>query len=354
MTNTLLALHCFGIYGFHQPNLPWFYTLPIMSYFTIGFSIAVWLTFTRFRPRTGYSENMSPDSTSSLFPDRPIRPLPKRTIRQRLSPEVAKTIKYPPAPQNIPPLFAYPYNAKEDSGILGSEPPSVTNRENASQLGQEAALRRNGLSGEYHEESLVGQARRALISRPFQDGAFRTPQRPQRPLQARHNAIQPPPSATSSVDGYDSFENTNNKKKRKIPTAGESILNGTHVLNDSSALGMPSPPTTGDEGPGDSTSTVPTPYYQSGGASVSTQGISGPGRGRYGRTRNGRSPLRTLPDPNNAWNGRTPKLRGPGQCPSPPGGKSHSLASNPFPHLFLHVVWSATINFSYCFSIQLV
>lgn len=290
-----------------------------MVLYIAGFSIALWLTFARFRRRIGYSENMSPDSASSLFPDRPIRPLPKRRLRERLSPDVADTIKYPPAPQNIPPLFAYPYNAKEEPGLLGPEPSPVVNRENIAELGQEASLRRNGLGGEYHDESLMGQARRALVSRPFQDSqssAFRTPQRP---TQARHNGTQPPPSTTSSADGYDSFENTNNKKKRKIPTAGETILNGTHVLNDSSALGMPSPPTTGDEGPGDLTGAVPSPYYQSGG-SPNTQGISGPGRGRYGRVRNGRSPLRTLPDPNGVWNGRTPKLRSTGQYPSPPRG----------------------------------
>ncbi len=307
------------------------YTLLIISFFVTGFSIAVWLTLARLRRRTGYSENMSPDSASSLFPDRPIRPLPKRRLRERLSPDVADSIKYPPAPQNLPPLFAYPYNSKEELGLLGHEPSNVINRENVAELGQEAGLRRNGLSGEHPDESLIGQARRALVSRPFQDSpgsAFRTPQRP---TPVRHNAIQPPPSTTSSADGYDSFENTNNKKKRKIPTAGETILNGTHILNDSSALGMPSPPTTGDEGPGDLTGAVPSPYYQSGGPSANTQGISGPGRGRYGRVRNGRSPLRTLPDPNGAWNGRTPKLRGPGQYPSPPRGTLYfiTLAPNP-------------------------
>lgn len=291
-----------------------------MSFFVAGFSIAVWLTFTRFRRRTGYSEKMSPDSASTLFPDRPIRPLPKRRLRERLSPDVADAIKYPPAPQNISPLFAYPYNPKEEVGLFGTEPSTVVNRENVAELGHDVGLRRNGLSGEHLDESLMGQARRALVSRPFQDtqnSAFRTPQRP---APARHSAVQPPPSTTSSADGYDSFENTNNKKKRKIPTAGETILNGTHVLNDSSALGMPSPPTTGDEGPGDSAGAVSSPYYQSGGPSANAQGISGPGRGRYGRVRNGRSPLRTLPDPNGAWNGRSPKLRGPGQYPSPPRG----------------------------------
>ncbi|RYP72189.1 hypothetical protein DL769_004503 [Monosporascus sp. CRB-8-3] len=269
---------------------------------------------------------MSPDSASSLFPDRPIRPLPKRRLRERLSPDVADTIKYPPAPQNIPPLFAYPYNSKEDFALLRTESSAIVNRENIGEPGQDTGLRRNGLDGELHDNSLIGQARRALVSRPFQDpqgNAYRTPQRP---AQARHNAVQPPPSTTSSADGYDSFENTNNKKKRKIPTAGETVLSGTHVLNDSSALGMPSPPTTSDEGSGELTGAAPAPYYQSGGTpSTNPQGISGPGRGRYGRARNGRSPLRTLPDPNGTWSGRTPKLRGLGQYPSPPRATAEKL-----------------------------
>ncbi|KAH9884155.1 hypothetical protein F4778DRAFT_763834 [Xylariomycetidae sp. FL2044] len=266
----------------------------------------------------GYSENMSPESTSSLFPERPIRPLPKRRLRERLSPEVADTIEYPPAPQTSSALFIYPYNSKEDSSLLGPEGANVTNRENVTRLGQETGHRRNMLGSENGGQSLSGHPRRSFGSRPLYDAAGQGSRGAQRSSEARHPIPQAPPSTASSADGYDSFENTNNKKKRKIPTAGESILNGTHTLNDLGILGIPSPPTTGDEGPGDSSGALPAPYYQSGGPTTNGQGISGPGRGRYGRVRNGRSPLRTLSDPNSNWPGRIPKTRPGLPYPPPP------------------------------------
>ncbi|KAK1238544.1 hypothetical protein MKX07_004120 [Trichoderma sp. CBMAI-0711] len=45
------------------------------------------------------------------------------------------------------------------------------------------------------------------------------------------------PSAASSVDGYESFENTNNKKKRKIPTTGDSLAsqNGGGIISNAIA-----------------------------------------------------------------------------------------------------------------------
>ncbi|KAI0600573.1 hypothetical protein F4775DRAFT_590132 [Biscogniauxia sp. FL1348] len=289
---------------------------------------ALWLTLSRLCWASGQPENMSPESSSSLFPDRPIRPLPKRRLRERLSPDVADSIKYPPTPQTTAPLFVYPYNAKDESTVLGPEPVNVASRENFARLGQDAGLRRNGLGTEHDDESLMGQARRALGSRTFHVSPGHATRTPQRPVQARHPNPQPPPSTASSADGYDSFENTNNKKKRKIPTAGETILNGTHVLNDPNAFGVPSPPTTGDEGPGDASGAISTPYYQSGGPTTNGQGISGPGRGRYGRVRNGRSPLRALSDPNSAWGGRNPKLRPGNQYPSPPGIENSGIISS--------------------------
>ncbi|KAI5925855.1 hypothetical protein F4810DRAFT_36023 [Camillea tinctor] len=276
----------------------------------------------------GQPENMSPESSSSVFPDRPIRPLPKRRLRERLSPDVADSIKYPPTPQATTPLFIYPYNSKDESTLLAPEPVNVASRENFARLGQDSALRRNGLGAgtEHDDESLMGQARRALGSRSFHVSPGHAIRSPQRPGQARHSNPQPPPSTASSADGYDSFENTNNKKKRKIPTAGETILNGTHVLTDPNAFGVPSPPTTGDEGPGDAPGSISTPYYQSGGPTTNGQGISGPGRGRYGRVRNGRSPLRALSDSNSNWGGRNPKLRPSNQYPSPP--RDNKIAEN--------------------------
>jgi hypothetical protein len=274
---------------------------------------------------------MSPDSVSSLFPDRPIRPLPKRRLRERLSPDVADTIKYPPAPQTKDPLFHYPYSLSETASRLSGRGSGWVETSNLGKLDVaehlQGAGRRNGNPGVDVHQFAAYQARRNLVSRPLHDSASHTARTPQRSNQStRHSHPQPPPSTASSADGYDSFENTNNKKKRKIPTAGEASLNGAHVLSDAGILGMPSPPGTGDEAsdvPGGSS----TPYYQMTGNMASAQGISGPGRGRYGRVRTGRSPLRALPDPNFGWTGRNAKLRPSSQQPPSPTGQYRFMLS---------------------------
>jgi hypothetical protein len=113
-----------------------------------------------------------------------------------------------------------------------------------------------------------------------------------------------PAKATSfGPDGYDAFENTNNKKKRKIPTSGN-LGNHSNLSADManmalSAAGGPNVVSL-DDGNGTG------PYYGSGNpASPAGSAISGPGRGRYGRnaSRNigGRTPLSVhVP---NAWLG---------------------------------------------------
>ncbi|KAI2639253.1 hypothetical protein GGS21DRAFT_506727 [Xylaria nigripes] len=275
----------------------------------------------------GTYENMSPDSTSSLFPDRPIRPLPKRRLRERLSPDVAESIKYPPVPQANTPLFVYPYNPRDDVPTASPDLVGTVGQGNGVKPGVlDSGFRRNGLTmAGRDDDSLMIQARRALGSRGFHESVehgFRVP----RSAQSRQPKPQPPPSTTSSADGYDSFENTNNKKKRKIPIAGEIVLNGTHVLNEPAAFGMPSPPGNGDDDGGDNVP-ISTPYYQSGGPLGNGQGISGPGRGRYGRVRNGRSPLRALPDSNANWTGRNMKLRAANQYPSPPAENSGIIST---------------------------
>lgn len=117
---------------------------------------------------------------------------------------------------------------------------------------------------------------------------------------SKHSKPLIPQSAASSIesaDGYDSFENTNNKKKRKIPTSGslgnhhttlsaEMAHMGISSSRDMEALNVDS-----DGGVGH--------YYGTGNSAIpaasSGTGISGAGRGRYGRSgpRNGggRSPL---------------------------------------------------------------
>jgi hypothetical protein len=280
---------------------------------------SLWLILSRYDV-LGTCEKMSPETTSSPFPDRPIRPLPKRRLRERLSPGVADSIKYPPAPQTSTPLFVYPYNSRDDASSVNPDSAGASGRESVVKLGGDAGFRRNGLMAARDDDSLMNQARRALGSRGFHEPVEHGFRVPPKSGQSRQTKPQAPPSTTSSADGYDSFENTNNKKKRKIPIAGETILNGAHVLSEPAGFGIPSPSATGEDDNGDHVPTS-TPYYQSGGPLSNGQGISGPGRGRYGRIRNGRSPLRTLSDSNANWPGRNLKLRNGNQYPSPPAGK---------------------------------
>lgn len=297
---------------------------------------SLWLILLRYGV-LGTPENMSPDSSSSLFPDRPIRPLPKRRIRERLSPDVADSIKYPPAPQANTPLFIYPYNSREDLPAIGIGAVGAISRDSALKTEGGSVLRRSGAAVSRDDGSSMAQPRRVLSSRASHEPADHGFRVPPRSVQSR----QPkPPSTASSADGYDSFENTNNKKKRKIPIAGETILSGTHVLNEPASFGIPSPPPTAD---GDSGDHIPTstPYYQAGGPLSNGQGISGPGRGRYGRIRNGRSPLRALSDSNANWPGRNTKSRS--QYPSPPAGKYNFVYFGP-----LHCPFPSGLCRFYC------
>lgn len=247
---------------------------------------------------------MSPESASP-YPERPIRPLPKRRLRERLSPDVADSIRYPPAPKTTTPLFYPSYNIREETGptsFADSQHPSE--RERADEIERNYISRRNGEELDSDEDEAAYRSR--VYSRHSADTTGRTYRYVQKP-EAKHPNPQPPGSTASSADGYDSFENTNNKKKRKIPTPGDSNLNGTHLSSEMAGMGI--------SGSDDLTEEVGSGSYHT--STISTQGISGPGRGRYGRIRNGRSPLRTLSDASSNWgNGRTTKQRQP-QWPSP-------------------------------------
>jgi len=165
-------------------------------------------------------------------------------------------------------------------------------RERADEMERTYIARRNKEELESDEDEQAYRSR--IYSRPSADPAGRSYRYIQKP-ESKYPKPEPPVSTTSSIDGYDSFENTNNKKKRKIPTPGDSSLNGVHLLNDMAGMGI----SASDDYVKDVVNVAPA--YQG-----SLQGISGPGRGRYGRMRNGRSPLRTLSDTSNNWgNGRT-------------------------------------------------
>ncbi|KAK2592268.1 hypothetical protein QQS21_010021 [Conoideocrella luteorostrata] len=258
---------------------------------------------------------MSPDTVSSLFPERPIRPLPKRRLRERMSPEVADSIKYPSSTHGTLPLFHYPpYTLKEEGTRPSADISDATQVSHVQdQTGVTSSQRNSTFSERGKAEATAIRSTQVTRSPPEILGP--TIRQPVRPDRARQANPQPPLSATSSLDGYDSFE-TNNKKKRKIPSAGDLSVNGAHGLNsEASALAISTDPAApiieGSHG-------IERPYQAPVGYSSSTsyvannQGFSGPGRGRLGRSRNGRSPLRTLHDGINTWPAMGTKL-GAGQ-----------------------------------------
>lgn len=257
---------------------------------------------------------MSPDTVSSLFPDRPIRPLPKRRIREKLSPGVADSIKYPPSTHESAPLFYYPpYTLKEEETPPRAESKTPPDQARRGDAARNYTPRQNGLGlsdGDEEETNI----RSTLITRSPPEILTRATRHASRSDQSSHTNPQPPPSTTSSVDGYDSFENTNNKKKRKIPSAGDPSLSPAHALNNEITLLSISAGaihSSRNELHGDRPYAHPGGHPSSGTFSTSSQGISGSGRGRLGRSRSGRSPLRALSDGNGSWTGRNPKAASP-------------------------------------------
>ncbi|KAK7435938.1 hypothetical protein Landi51_12806 [Colletotrichum acutatum] len=253
----------------------------------------------------GHNRTMSPESVSSLFPQRPIRPLPKRRLRERLSPEVADSIEYPPANHNSSPLFYYPNIVRDEmpfraGGLNGAS------RGNG---GYGGAPRGAPAIGESDEEELALSSSK-VVRRSHPEILNRVSTKPPKPEHSKHPSPQPPPSTTSSADGYESFENTNNKKKRKIPTAGDSTLSGVHSMGDINSIGVSTVMSPSNDH-GDLAGSISPSYYGAGSFVGNNQGISGPGRGRFGRSRNGRSPLRALSDATNNWVGRGAKIRPP-------------------------------------------
>lgn len=318
ITEGLLEGHQYGIFAFlHNICLITFTFICLFS----GLYVGLMLCGCVFH-HVGFNKNMASDTVPSTpvyhneRSDRPIRPLPKRRLRERLSPEVADAIEYPPARQSAPALFSYPCNLK---GALSEEESTSGVRDPRPDLSGRPTPRRNGASAACEMDEV--STRRAVVARPPTESLGRSPRLLQKSDTARQgHAPQPPPSAASSADGYDSFENTNNKKKRKIPTAGE--MNGAHGLSDhglndthAASPGLAAIP----DRPGENGNSTSVPYYGSGSFVSAGQNVSGPGRGRFGRARSGRSPLQTLSDASGNWLGRNSKNR-PGHWS--PTGKS--------------------------------
>lgn len=260
--------------------------------------------------------NSSPDTPSPVYPDRLIRPLPKRTLRSRLSADAADTIHYPPTPPASQIFYGVSGDSEEavnDSKVYVQQTVEADRQELTpeadSQRGFETAPELD--SGD--EDGPVLVRRSAGFRGSLSSSSSTHPQG----IIGKEN----PPKTSAGPDGYDAFENTNNKKKRKIPTPGNMSAHRSALSPEFASMGLAnshsSPAAVSD---GVSTGT----YYGNGNpASPVGSGISGSGRGRLGRSstrsNNGRNPLSA--NAQNAWmNTRTPSRRdGLMSSPGPSG-----------------------------------
>lgn len=207
------------------------------------------------RPRR-LSLTRSPDTLSPVYPDRPIRPLPKNRLRSQLSPEQMVSIKYPPKPASSGLLFNFPFGVTERT----SEQRHTVGEKGRRHECHCGATHINDSDDDETEDLGYDHPTYRLAS-PAADGVHRK-------MLGRTSAKIPstPGSIASSTDGYESFENTSNKKKRKIPLSG-----GPHPSSLSAELanmGISS----------DKHDSAHSRDSSSPGA-----GLSGAGRGRYGK-----------------------------------------------------------------------
>ena len=238
---------------------------------------------------------MSSDTLSSLFPDRPIRPLPKRRLREKLSPEAAGSIKYPASTHNPLPLFYYPpYSTKNEYSRQTNSSRSHGNLK----LGPHDGNRTRGDHGlglgDTDEEDYTYSAPKVSTDLLAEQNHSEPPS--PSPDQPRRTEFALSLSAASSVDGYDSLENTNNKKKRKIPTANDSTGPHSQLINAHTASGGVAVLNKADK-----QSPMNGPYSSTVGSGATSHGVSTLSRSRLGHLRNGRSPLRAIPDGGNTW-----------------------------------------------------
>lgn len=229
-------------------------------------------------------------------------------MRSRLSPEIANSILYPTVSHAPKPLFYLPFN--KSAPYADGSPVNGNGRDRNPQFGfPQSGRNREKKSGyqfkgndlDSEEEDGVGIIRRYQEQRQalstFPRNSTNGLVRSEFPKHIKPSISQSTASSVESVDGYDSFENTNNKKKRKIPTSGSLGNHHSTLSADMAHMGISSARDLEalnadlDGGVGQ--------YYGTGNSAIpvvsSGTGISGAGRGRYGRasTRNasGRSPL---------------------------------------------------------------
>ncbi|KAL2812362.1 hypothetical protein BJX63DRAFT_421765 [Aspergillus granulosus] len=222
--------------------------------------------------------NSAPDTPSPVYPDRLIRPLPKRPLRSRLSSEAADSILYPPAP----PATQLFYGALSNGDVVNESKVYVQPGDGRDQSPDRDhhIPYENGVDLDSGDEDGPVVVRRSAGFRGL--SLSPTPPGVQHQTLPSNGKGQPIKSSPTGPDGYDAFENTNNKKKRKIPTPGNLGSHHSSLSPEFATMGLaastqiPSA-TSGDGGH------VSTFYGTGSPASPVGSGISGSGRGRLGR-----------------------------------------------------------------------
>lgn len=257
-----LHLHLFSIKG-HATMFQYIFSLVICL-------LIHHLSLAGFDWRSSPVPQPSPDTASPVFPERPIRPKPKRSLRARLSPEQAESIIFPPAPPSSAQLFSFPYSQVDRP----TNTPPRSSRTEHHQHTCECGAHQSDLESEEEEDD----RHLPLHSSPTAERGVR---------EVRGGSMntafaKPPkaPSTTSSADGYESFENTNNKKKRKIPNQSSGSSHHANLSAEMAGMGLSS----GGRHAYDELDDLARSSHASAAGSVASgTGISGAGRGRYGR-----------------------------------------------------------------------
>lgn len=231
----------------------------------------------------------SPDLISPNFPNRAIRPLPKSKLRSRLSPEQRSSIVYPPDPPPISPTLSF---TVQEIGTPNQQR-RLTNGDSQHHQHDHDVVHHHCTCGEDgdsgddevefdHPDYRYPPAAANGTAVKLVDSLQR------RLIEASRTSSKPPPpgSTASSADGYESFENTSNKKKRKIPLSGTSSMHQSQLSAELANMGIGSSTDGVAEEHGVNGAAEGEHYpahAANGGSTGSGTGISGAGRGRFGR-----------------------------------------------------------------------
>ncbi|KAI1622429.1 hypothetical protein EDD37DRAFT_474016 [Exophiala viscosa] len=229
-----------------------------------------------------YMSSPSPDTPSTVFPERLIRPLPRRTIKSRLSLEAAESITYPP---QLPSTSLPTYSHYGEDGEYSNDGKVLVHHHDEHDHDCDYDHDHDHDS-DHHDHDCPHHHHHCCHHDDYEDDLDDL----ESMVPASHYLASSPPrsgrhpryskGSVSGPDGYEAFENTNNKKKRKIPTSGSLSLHHSSMTSDFAHMGI------NNDGSADDSH-----YHMKHGGSSPGHGIQGAGRGRNARKVSGRNPL---------------------------------------------------------------